>query len=307
MTDFRPHNGQRGCIVKFKLLAPLLGIGVMLVFSCTTQIVFHERDIFMNPGVQNTTDTIGMSELTIHRPPGVRLDALYYRHPRGSDRFVILHLHGNAETIWSPGLFAYYRKAIDRGYDILSLEYAGYGKSSGISSVSGIEKDAAAAYRYLSREYPENRIVIWGRSLGTVPAMVLAAGHPESPLVLENIISTLSNLVKPIERSYSTIFRRIELVQGEKGSFNNIVEARNVRNPTIMVHGDEDPLALPVYAREVYRSLASNEKTFFWLRGEKHNYRSAAVFDTILERVQQFILFPPKPNPMTFAGQPSAH
>src|SRR5574337_564905 len=59
--------------------------------------------------------------------PGAELHALHVRHP--APRGLIFFLHGNAGNVatWSSNL-AYYRQV---NFDLLLLDYRGFGKSSG--------------------------------------------------------------------------------------------------------------------------------------------------------------------------------
>jgi pimeloyl-ACP methyl ester carboxylesterase len=65
-------------------------------------------------------------------------------------------------------------------------DYRGYGKSSGwIASEQMLHEDAAVAYEYLLERYPEDQIVICGRSIGSGIATYLAKTHRPRMLILE--------------------------------------------------------------------------------------------------------------------------
>jgi fermentation-respiration switch protein FrsA (DUF1100 family) len=87
----------------------------------------------------------------------------------------ILFLHGNAENIsthfrnivWLPA----------EGFNVLALDYRGYGASEGTPSVAGMQLDIDAAMRSLlsHKNVDPARIIIFGQSLGGALAIHYAA------------------------------------------------------------------------------------------------------------------------------------
>src|SRR5260370_10708902 len=93
--------------------------------------------------------------------------------------------HGNAEELgdghsWHEDL----RRA---GFSVFAYDYQGYGISQGKPSEHNAYDDEEAAYDYLTRQLqiPPNRIIIYGRSVGTGPAVHLAARKPAAGLILQ--------------------------------------------------------------------------------------------------------------------------
>ena len=87
----------------------------------------------------------------------------------------VLHLHGNAANVsnhlplvsWLP----------PRGYNVLMVDYRGFGRSQGKPSLDGIVDDAAAALAYL-RTRPDvdsSKLIILGQSIGGATALRLLA------------------------------------------------------------------------------------------------------------------------------------
>lgn len=83
-----------------------------------------------------------VTDVWITAPDGTALHALYLP-ARGRARATVLYLHGNAENLsshihlarWLPG----------RGYNLLALDYRGYGRSEGRAGVAGVHQDVQAA------------------------------------------------------------------------------------------------------------------------------------------------------------------
>ena len=124
---------------------------------------------------------------------GAIIHALHFRveRPRGA----VLYLHGNAGNLSSWGNIA--TDFLGHGYDILIPDYRGYGKSTGkITSERMLLQDATEAYEYLERHHPEDRIIVYGRSLGTGIATYLAATKSPKMLVLESAYYSLRDLAR---------------------------------------------------------------------------------------------------------------
>ena len=123
-----------------------------------------------------TPDRLGLAyrDLEITTADGVRLHGWFL--PASAPRQgSVLFLHGNAENIsthiasvaWLPGA----------GFDVLLLDYRGYGHSAGTPSLSGLHLDFAAALETLLAmpEIDPDRVVVFGQSLGGAIAITALA------------------------------------------------------------------------------------------------------------------------------------
>ena len=104
--------------------------------------------------------------------PGARLSLLELRLP--DPKGVVFFLHGNAGNLESWFVNAdFYRRA---NFDLVMLDYRGYGKSSGrIESEAQLHADVRAVWQQVAPRYAGRRIVFYGRSLGSGLAAALAA------------------------------------------------------------------------------------------------------------------------------------
>ena len=145
-----------------------------LLAGCT-QLFFHPDsnlvDTPMRHGIEYQSENILAAD-------GTRLNAWFLpaRTRNGEKaRATILFLHGNAENIsthfrsvaWLPAA----------GFNVLALDYRGYGASEGFPTLAGVQLDIDAAMRSLLalKGVDPNRIVIFGQSLGGALAIYYAA------------------------------------------------------------------------------------------------------------------------------------
>lgn len=114
---------------------------------------------------------------------GATINALYFRteRPRG----VVVYFHGNAGSLREWGEIATDFTA--KGYDIFIPDYRGFGKSTGrIENETMLHGDAAAVYAHVLKTFAEDRITLYGRSIGTGIAVKLAKTNRPRMVILES-------------------------------------------------------------------------------------------------------------------------
>ena len=103
--------------------------------------------------------------------------------PPCDERPVFLYFHGNGGSLrWREERFY---DLIADGSGLVALSYRGYGGSTGHPTEKGLIEDAKAAYAFSVAHYPAERLVLWGESLGSALALMLAAENPVGYVVLE--------------------------------------------------------------------------------------------------------------------------
>lgn len=151
----------------------LLTLSALL--SGCTQMFFHpDSNLVDTPqrhGIEYQSEIIRAAD-------GTSLNAWFLpanSRDGGKAKATILFLHGNAENIsthfrsvaWLPA----------EGYNVLALDYRGYGASEGFPTLAGMQLDIDAAMRSLlvHKGVDPSRIVIFGQSLGGALAIYYAA------------------------------------------------------------------------------------------------------------------------------------
>jgi fermentation-respiration switch protein FrsA (DUF1100 family) len=131
------------------------------------------------------------------RSDGLGLTGLAFRASPGNDSgYWILHLHGNGESAFSPRQIRHCEALRAMGFNVLGLDYRGYGESPGKASESGLDDDAEAGFQtLLTQGVPEDHIILWGHSLGSAPAVLLATKHKAAALVLFSAFTSMPDAV----------------------------------------------------------------------------------------------------------------
>ena len=113
---------------------------------------------------------------------GASLNALLFKTSAAS-KGLILYFHGNADNMERWGQYVVDFTQLD--YDVLMMDYRGYGKSTGTPSESNMYKDALIVLAWAKDKIPFTRLVIYGRSLGSAVASNLAMVANPYLLILE--------------------------------------------------------------------------------------------------------------------------
>lgn len=123
---------------------------------------------------------------------GVLINGLHFKteNPKG----VIYYLKGNSRSIKGWGKFA-----VDftiHGWDVIMIDYRGFGKSKGKRTQQTMKDDALFIYDKIKEKVDEKYIIIYGRSLGTGLATKVASVNNPRMLILTCPYYSMSNNVK---------------------------------------------------------------------------------------------------------------
>ena len=121
---------------------------------------------------------------------GNNLRSIYFKSKEEEPKLVIF-LHGNYETIDQN--FMSILAITEAKSDILMLEYPGYSSSTGWPTPTNILKSQLSAISKVKN--PNQRLVIWGRSLGGGIAMNLAINIEYDKLILESTFLHPANYI----------------------------------------------------------------------------------------------------------------
>jgi pimeloyl-ACP methyl ester carboxylesterase len=246
-----------------KILIGILKVVVIVYVGILVLLYFMQERLIFFPqklaGDYHYSFTDSFEEMQFHMDDGVSLNGLLFK--ADSSRGLIFYLHGNAGSLRNWGAIA--EVYTDLHYDVLMLDYRGYGKSGGtISSEAQLHKDIYTVYDSLRKRYRENSIVILGYSIGTGPAAKLASESSAKLLILQapyyNLGSMLSHYY-PIVPSFILKYK----LETNK-------HIRACKMPVVIFHGDADNVIS--YSSSVrLKELLKPGDTLITLKGQPHN------------------------------------
>jgi pimeloyl-ACP methyl ester carboxylesterase len=186
-------------------------------------------------------DRKGMTFEEVHIPVGSGSDrgALYgwWIPAAHSTAPTLLYLHGNGDNIGGEGNLDSAGWMHRMGYNVLMVDYRGYGKSTGGEpSEAKVYEDAEAAWEYLIRQRgcAPPRTFIYGYSLGGAVAIELAIHHPEAAgLIVESTFTTMSAMGK---LAYG--YLPVDLLLNQY--FDSVDKVGKLKIPASFIHGMKD-------------------------------------------------------------------
>jgi len=191
--------------------------------------------------------------------PGVRINGLhFYREkPKG----LILFFHGNTRSI--KGWAKYARDFYRYDYDVLLVDYRGFGKSTGRKNEKKMLTDMQYVYNALLKEYPEDHIIVYGRSIGSGFATKIAADNKPRYLILE---APYYNFRKVVERFLPILPIRYVL------RYHLRIDEwiRHVNCHTYIIHGTKDWL-IPIKHSISLQKINPRKITLIRIHGGGHN------------------------------------
>jgi len=202
---------------------------------------------------------VPFKELFIDVEPGVRINGIhfYVKNPLG----LILYFHGNKRSIkgWARYAKDFYRYK----YDVVLVDYRGFGKSTGKRGEKAMFKDMQVVYDYLSVQYHENQIIIYGRSLGSGFASKLASDNSPRYLILD---APFYSFEKAVQRFIPILPMKYVL----RFRLHTDKWIRKVNCHTYILHGTKDWL-IPINQSVQLQELNPHKITLIRIHGGGHN------------------------------------
>ncbi|HQV05487.1 MAG TPA: alpha/beta fold hydrolase, partial [Chitinophagaceae bacterium] len=209
------------------ILFGIIGLSILVYF-------LQERFIFMPEKLQQDFQfkfDIPFREYFFDIEPGVRINALHFF--RKSPKGLLLYFHGNTKSI--KGWAKYARDFYRYDYDVVLVDYRGFGKSTGKRSEQKMLSDMQFVYDKLREQYAEDHLIVYGRSMGSGFATKLACDNHPRYLILD---SPYFNFLKVIERFLPMLPVRIVL----RFQLRTDKWLPDVQCHTYIIHGTKDRL-----------------------------------------------------------------
>jgi uncharacterized protein len=198
-------------------------------------------------------------ELFFDVEPGVRINGLHFKvkEPLG----LILYFHGNSRSIkgWAKYAKDFYRYQ----YDVVLVDYRGFGKSTGKRSEHDMLKDMQFVYETLTQHCAEHHMIVYGRSMGSGFAAKVASDNKPRYLILD---APYFSFKKTVERFLPILPVRWVL----RFHMRTDKWIRHVNCHTYILHGTKDWL-IPIANSRKLQAIAPNKITLIRIEGGGHN------------------------------------
>jgi fermentation-respiration switch protein FrsA (DUF1100 family) len=265
-----------------------------VLFSSCTQLFFHPHSFLIDTperhGVEYQVENFQAAD-------GTALNAWFLpaqdkkgNNGSGKAKATVLFLHGNAENIsthfrnvaWLPA----------EGFNVLALDYRGYGASEGTPSLAGMQLDIDAAMRSLlaHKGVDPNRIVIFGQSLGGALAIYYTAHSAYRAniraVVIDSAFYDYREIAKEkLATSFITWpFQYLPWLTVDDDYSPAVSVAALSPLPLLLIHGDQDVVVPPHHSRQLFER--AGEPKELWIvpgAGHAQSLGSEAVRNRLIE------------------------
>ena len=193
------------------------------VFPCPT-FNFYTQQIFNNELIYIPS-----------KNPGKKIPCLFIQDKENeSTKNFLIAFHGNAEDIFTSKSMAV-QLHHKLGMNVILVEYPGYSIYKGESDAEVILQNTITIYDFIKETFnlEDKNIFVFGRSIGTSPAIYLASSRKPNALFVVSSFTSIravaDNLVGPLK-----------YILKDRLSSKDYI--KNVTCPILFIHGQSDPL-----------------------------------------------------------------
>jgi hypothetical protein len=256
-------------MLKLALALAVVALVALLLAGCVERMFFYPDSVQYSRAEQ-----FGLrhEDVFIDAADGSRLHG-WWLPAKGAALGSVLHLHGNAANVSNHlPLVAWLPAA---GFNVLMLDYRGFGRSQGRPTLDGVVDDAAAALAYL-RSRPGvdgGRLVVLGQSLGGATALRLLARDSEGVrlAVIEAAFASYRGIARDAAEQSVVLAPLVPIAAPAlpPAKHDPVVALASVRVPLLIVHGTADEV-IPFRHGEQLAAAAPPGTQFIRVDGARH-------------------------------------
>ena len=260
-------------ILIWVLVAYIILTGVL--FGCQRSLLYHPDQTIPDPHDFGLGD---VSPVRIESAGGHRLLG-WWRSPKTPTSPVMIYFHGNAGHLGHRS--EKIRPYLAAGYGLLLVSYRYNAKAGGTPSEEGLYSDGRATIDFVRRKgVADDRIVVYGESLGTGVAVTVAAENNVGAVVLESPYTSIANVA---QKHYWYLPTRLLVLD----KFDVVEKIRRIGAPLLIVHGERDTIIPASFGRGLFdKALEPKELSF--ISGAGHNnlyeYGAAQIITDFISR-----------------------
>jgi uncharacterized protein len=256
------------------LIIVAVGLFLFARYAERTSIFFPDKELKVRP------ETLGLDFDDVHfkTTDGVKLHGWFLRS-RPPSATVVLYLHGNAGNIGDR--LAKISLLLQMGLNVFLFDYRGYGLSEGSPSEKGLYLDALAAYDLLAQRsgVDARRIVVYGASLGGVPAAELCAKRSPAAVLIDSSFPSAAAMARRMYPFIPSFLVSVKMDSAQKLARSQV--------PKLFLHSPEDEMIPYSLGRDLF-AAAADPKEFLDTHGQ-HNDNYIESRDLWYNGIREFL------------------
>ncbi len=260
-----------------KILTKML-IVIFSAYIIVITIVFLFQDKFIFQSVklsekhQYSFDSL-FDEYLIETADTEHINALHFKTKNTLTLGIIIYFHGNAGSLKRWGEYAI--DFTNLGYDVLMIDYRGYGKSSGTPGEKALYQDAEFIWYWAKGKFDYSKWIIYGRSLGAAVATHLATKTNPDLLFLETPFDDLNGALAAKLIPYKF-----------KYQFSNKDRIAKINCKKIIFHGTQDRVVPLSSALQLKPLLGKDDQFIIIPKGGHKNLREFEIYQ---QKLKEFL------------------
>lgn len=227
-----------------KIIRISLIIFVFLLAGCEKYFFYPQKILYYMP----ETCKYDPENILVETDKGKLLHGWYFKTKVKNPKGTVFFLHGNSNNISTESVAMMW--LVDKGYNVLTFDYRGYGISQGKPDIKGVLQDGL---EYTEAVFKDNKVdkrnmVLYGQSLGGAVAAHIARYSPYADkfkvLVLESTFTSWRSIAKEVAASnFFTYIWQYPVSWGIPKEYSTIdnIKYSKIKN-TIIIHSEADNL-----------------------------------------------------------------
>jgi hypothetical protein len=261
---------RRGVLVVLVMAYTLL----MLFGGCASQLIlFPSRqpiDAMTARQIFISTSGDRKVEVWVDRSPGAA---------NGELKAYVIEFTGNATRAEQVATYAAARWG-ERPIEAWTMNYPGYGGSSGKADLGAIASAALAVYDHVAKLANGKPILLAGNSLGTTAALYVASQRPTAGLVLQNP-PAIRNLILSKFGWWNLWLLAGPIALQVPKELDGPTNAAHVTAPAIFILADDDTFVIPENQIKVVNAYAGPKRIIHTTGGHNDGISGNALTELV--------------------------
>jgi len=264
-----------------KLLLRLILLGLAFYTAICAVLFAVQRRLEFVPDTSKPdiarSGIAGLRAVALPTRQGLVLLAWYLPPQPGQP--VVAYFHGNGGNL--ANRIPRFRLFAASGWGAVMVEYPGFGGNPGRPTELGFHDAAVAALGYLADQgVTDERLVIYGESIGTGVATRVAAGRRCAALILEAPFTSITAIAA---RAYPWLPVRLLLLD----RFDQASKIAGVTAPILMLQGTDDVVVPPALGRALFDAAPAPKRLWIAKGGGHDDLMAFGAWQRIVDFVDQ--------------------
>ena len=236
---------------------------ILIYFLILVFLYFYQRNLMYHPSENNYLDdevSVRIEKVKINIKDNIELLGWYHEKDLKKNK-TILFFHGNAGSLENRiHKLNHFR---EMNVNFLIIAWRGFSGNKGKPSEKGLYEDGKSAINWLfNKGVEEEKIIIYGESLGTGVATHLSQNKNFAGIILETPFTSMIDAAK-------IFYPYIPVGLLLKDKFDNKNKIKNIRSPVLVMHGEADQIVPFDMGKKIYE-IANEPKYSYFTKHDNH-------------------------------------